>query len=261
MRKLAGNIRGKKSAVSEFYAPKKKKSAFKGPLTFFISILAIIFVMSVLFRVSDIAVNGNSHYTDQEIINAIDIEEGDNLFFFDRFAAVSRVFAKLPYIEEVQIIRNLPNRVIIDVSETKAIAYIQLGNELWTLDHNCKVLGKANEDEKRSLVPIVGLDPDTLLINERLKTKGESTRSVDFLENILMQLQGRNMLADTTRIDFSDPDNVEFNYAGKYIIRLGDPYGIEYKFSMIVGAINQLKPGDIGIINVKDGKSVHFSPY
>lgn len=233
----------------------------RGPVTFFLIILAVIFVMSVFFRVSDIRVAGNQHYSNQEIINAIDIEEGDNLFFFDRFAAVSRVFAKLPYIEEVVITRNLPNRVIIEVSETKAIAYVKIGAELWTLDHNCKILGKATEDEKESLVPVVGLNPDTMLINEKLKTKEEGTRTVDFLEAILSQLQGRGMLAETTKIDFSSTNNVELYYEGKYLIRLGDPSYVDQKFSMVAGAISQLKAGDIGIIDVTNGKSVTFSPY
>ena len=55
-------------------------------------IIASIFFLSLFFRVEDIRVEGNTHYTDDEIIRAIDIEEGDNLFFFDRFAAISRVF-------------------------------------------------------------------------------------------------------------------------------------------------------------------------
>ena len=60
-------------------------NSFSGPLMFFIIIVSVVFVLSVFLRVSDIRVEGNSHYTDEEIIRAIDIEEGDNLFFFDRF--------------------------------------------------------------------------------------------------------------------------------------------------------------------------------
>lgn len=108
------------------------------------------------FRVSDIQVEGNTHYTDEEIIRAIDIEEGDNLFFFDRFAALSRVFAKLPYVEEVSVERKLPNKVTITVKESQALAYIVLGDEDWTIDHSCKVLGKATEDELSGLIPIIG---------------------------------------------------------------------------------------------------------
>ena len=80
-------------------------SSFSGPIVFFLVIVAMIFVMSVFFRVTDIQVEGNEQYTDEEIIKAGVIEKGDNLFFFDRIAATSRVFAKLPYIEEVSVER------------------------------------------------------------------------------------------------------------------------------------------------------------
>ena len=106
----------------------RRHSSFSGPLTFAIVVVATIFVMSVFFRVSNIQVEGNTHYTDDEIIRAIDIEQGDNLFFFDRFAAISRVFAKLPYVEQLTVDRQLPNKVVITVVESKALAYLELGS-------------------------------------------------------------------------------------------------------------------------------------
>ena len=102
---MAFNIKPKRNRADteENISLQKVLDSFSGPMMFFLVIVAVIFVMSVFFRVSDIQVEGNTHYTDEEIIRAIDIEEGDNLFFFDRFAALSRVFAKLPYVEEVSV--------------------------------------------------------------------------------------------------------------------------------------------------------------
>ena len=73
------------------YMESRRSSGISGLVMFAVIVIAAIFVMSISFRVKDIRVSGNEHYTDSEIINAIDIEEGDNLFFFDRFAAISRV--------------------------------------------------------------------------------------------------------------------------------------------------------------------------
>ena len=101
----------------------QRKSSISGPLMFVIIVFAVIFIMSVTFRIENIQVIGNSHYTANEIINAIDIEEGDNLFFFDRFAAITRVFSKLPYVQEVSLERALPNKVTIHVTESTAVAY------------------------------------------------------------------------------------------------------------------------------------------
>ena len=158
----------------------RRWAAISGPLMFVVVVVAVIFAMSVFFRISDIQVEGNVHYTDQEIIRAIDIEEGDNLFFFDRFAAIGRAFSKLPYIETVTVERSLPNKVIITVEESTALAYLELGDEKWTLDHSCKVLGRHTSTE--------------------------------------------------------------------------------YKFGMLVSAMEQLKEGDVGILDVSDGAKAHFTP-
>ncbi|MBO5497669.1 MAG: FtsQ-type POTRA domain-containing protein [Oscillospiraceae bacterium] len=234
--------------------------SLSGPIMFFLVIVAVIFVMSVFFRVSDIQVEGNLHYTDEEIIRAIDIEEGDNLFFFDRFAALSRVFAKLPYIDEVSVERSLPNKVIITVTESQALAYIVLGEEMWTIDHNCKVLGKANDDELQGLIPIDGIDPGTLMIGEPLQTADGGTEIVDYIAEVLYQLEARGLYRQVGRVDFTNPRRVTFTYAGKYTVVLGDDSNIEYKFGMLMSAMSQLLDGDVGIINVSDGNTARFSP-
>ena len=64
------------------------------------------------------------------------------------------------------------------------MAYLVVGDEDWTLDHNCKVLGKAADGEQDQLIPIVGFDPGTLLIGEQLTTGDGSTAPVAYLAEI-----------------------------------------------------------------------------
>ena len=179
------NLAALTDEAQEEYLRARRRRGFSQPLIFVVVVVASIFVLSLFFRVEDIQVEGNTHYTDEEIIRAIDIEEGDNLFFFDRFAAISRVFSKLPYIEEVTLKRALPNRITISVEESRAMAYLILGDEEWTMDHNCKILGKAAEGETAELVPIVNFDPGTLFIGERLTAANGNETPVDYLNEIL----------------------------------------------------------------------------
>ena len=253
------NIQPPSSKHGEYKKP-RKRSVSVAILTFAVVVIAMVFLMSIFLRINDIRVEGNEHYTDEEIVKAIDIEQGDNLFFFDRFAAISRVFAKLPYVEEVSVTRQLPDRVVIRVEECKALAYIAVGDENWTIDHNCKVLGKATKDELGSLIRIEGIDPGTLLIGERLTTSDGDDEAVAFVSSVLHQIQGRGMTAQVKSMDFADLIGAKLQYGNRFTVMIGGKSGIDHKFAMLESVLAQLKEGDIGIINVSDGTSAHFVP-
>ena len=260
---MAASYRGQQPPETKrqekFRLPKRQNS-IAAPLMFFLIMVAIIFVMSVFFRVSDVTVEGNKHYSDQEIIRALDIEQGDNLFFFDRFSALSRAFAKLPYIEKVSIERKLPNKVKIEVLESDALAYIPLGDESWTFDHSCKMLGKATDEETGSLIPVYGISPGTLLIGEKMTTEDGSEQVVEYLADILYQLEERGLYKMTDSIDFSNPNSPEIRLDGRYTVVLGKNDQTERKFGMLVTVLDKLMVGDMGIIDVSNVTAAHFSP-
>ena len=242
------------------YKKPRKRTVSGAILTFAVVVIAIVFLMSVFLRISDISVEGNEHYSDEEIISAIDIEQGDNLFFFDRFAAISRVFAKLPYVEEVSLERQLPNKVIITVQECKALAYIAVGDENWTIDRSCKVLGKATESELETLIRVDGLDPGTLLIGERLTSADGDDGIITFISETLYQIQERNLAEHILSLDFSEENGAKMYYGTRFTVILGGRSSVNYKFAMLESVLEQLKEGDVGVINLSDGDSAHFIP-
>ena len=242
------------------YKKPRKRTVSGAILTFAVVGIAIVFLMSVFLRISDISVEGNEHYSDEEIIKAIDIEQGDNLFFFDRFAAISRVFAKLPYVEEVSLERQLPNKVIITVQECKALAYIAVGDENWTIDRSCKVLGKATESELGTLIRIDGLNPGTLLIGERLTSADGDDSIVTFVSDVLYQIQGRSLAEHILGLDFADPLGARLQYGTRFTVVIGGKSEVNHKFAMLESVLDQLKEGDSGVIDVSDGSVAHFVP-
>ena len=224
-------------------------SKISGPLVFFLIVIGLIFVMSVIFRVNTIEVIGNEHYTKEEIISAVDIEEGDNLFFFYRHI-----------VDEVFVSRSLPDKVTIEIKESKALAYLIVGDEKWTMDANCKILGKAAEGEAAQLISVSGINPGTLLIGEPL-TVTDYEEIVPYLSEVLTQIQDRGLAGYVRHIDFSNRNSVKFDYTNKYSITIGDAYKVEYKFGMFLAAIDQLKDGDYGEIDVSSAMTAVFTPY
>ena len=107
-----------------------------GPAKFLLACVVLIFLVSIFLQVGTIEVTGNSHYTANEIIQAAGIEEGDNLFFVNRFSAVSGIMAKLPYVESVEIATQLPGTVIIEITESQALAWVS-GMSIMTVPGRC----------------------------------------------------------------------------------------------------------------------------
>ena len=241
---------------------KKKHSPLFLPLSFIIICAAVVFGMSVFFRVSKdgIEVQGASQYSDQEIIEASGIATGDNLFFLNRFTAISRIRSKLPYVEEAQVTRVFPNKVIITVSESAKIAFVRLDTDLWALDRGCKVLEKLDSAAADGLIEVVGLTPLAPKTGEVLTVSPDDAAKVGYLADILNAIQTNSMQADVTRVDLSNPANPTFDYLGRFTVKLGTNDNTAYKIEELLQAIPQLSATDAGTIDLSVSKEVHFSP-
>jgi len=229
-------------------------------LTFVIIVVAIIFAMSVFFKVSNITVEGNALYTDEEIISASGIDEGDTLFFVNRGEAASKIFAKLPYVSQVTVVRGLPNRVVIQVTESQAMAYIMIENTAWTLDQNCKVLESASIAEVATLIKVDGIELFAPTIGEIASTVAADANKITYLSDILYQIKNRNMEDMVTYINMETITNPEFSYMGRFTVKLGGNDNTEYKFGLLEAAVAQLKDGDSGTFDLSIDKQAHFSP-
>ncbi|MEG1789146.1 MAG: FtsQ-type POTRA domain-containing protein [Oscillospiraceae bacterium] len=241
---------------------KKKRGALYAPIAFIIICAALVFGMSVFFRVSRIEVSGNSLYTAEEIMDAAGIEKGDNLFFTNRSAAVSRIYSKLPYISEAEVTRSLPNRVTIEVTESSAIACVSSEAGPWLIDRNCKLLTPADAETEGTFIRVDGLVPINPSVGALIAPGEADDPKVAYLADMLNQIERRGLTQDVTWIDISSALNPSFDFQGRFTVKLGANDNTEYKFGLLLSAVSQLAPGDTGFIDLDlsvDNKA-HFSP-
>ena len=239
---------------------RKKRSPLYGPISFLVICVAMIFGMSVFFRVSNIEVTGINRYSAEEIVVASEIEEGDNLFFINRSTATSKIFARLPYVENVTISRKLPNRLVIEVKESRAVAYLaDDSGGLWAIDRGSKLLSQSDVAGVAGMIRVDGI---TLVepIAGTVMADQESSVRVNYLSEILNEIQAREMIADVTRIDMSNVGSPSFDYLGRFTIKLGQGENVEYKFELMLSAVSQLAPGDMGTIDLSVDKRANFTP-
>ena len=239
----------------------KKRSALYAPLTFIIVCAALVFGIGVFFRVSAIEVVGASYYTEQEIIDASGIEKGDNLFFINRFAAYSRIYAKLPYVSSAVVSRELPNRIVIEVTEGNAVACIRSEGEYWLIDRNCKILDSVGAADAQGVINVTGLIPSAPVVGEELKLETGDSTAVQFVSDVLTAMSELEMTGDVTYLDMTNISDPSFDYLGRFTVKLGRDDAVQYKLELLLSAVAQLGEGDEGLLDLSIDKKVHFSPY
>ena len=239
------------------------KSAAVGPAKFLLGCVVLIFIVSIFLQVGSIRVTGNTHYTSQEVIQAAGIETGDNLFFINRFSAVAGIMAKLPYVESVSIETQLPGTVIIDITESQALAWVALENQRWVLDRSCKVLTQADSSTAASLIRVSGITPINPAVGDTLVAEGDGgAAAVERLSEMLDQIQRRSLAGYVDYIDVSSPDAPVMSYGGRFTVLFGSAETIDYQFGKLVSALGQLTPSDRGTLDLSEaGEGVTFSPF
>lgn len=248
-------------------APKAKKiknrSVLFVPVSIIVIVLALFFGFSIFLRVSEVEVEGNSFYTAEEIVEASGIERGDNLFFINRSATTSRIYSRLPYIELVDVRRSLPNRVVIAVTESQAVAYVAAESGYWAVDEGCKLLSQPDMGGLGGLIRVEGLTPIAPAVGQKIEAGVEEGPKVTYLSAILKRIAGLGLRAGVTRIDMSNVSNPVFDYLGRFDVKLGalgSEEELDYKFQLLLSAVEQMQEGDRGTLSIDaDHSAVHLT--
>ncbi|MCD8126302.1 MAG: FtsQ-type POTRA domain-containing protein [Clostridiales bacterium] len=104
-------------------------------------ILAVILGGSIVFfKINTVEVEGNVHYTEEEIVNASGVNLGDNLLLTRDATVVARLLTQLPYVSSVTLSHKLPDTLVITVAESDAQAAIYDGSSWWLMDSSGKLL-------------------------------------------------------------------------------------------------------------------------
>ena len=237
----------------------RKKNSLFAPVSFLLICAALVFGLSVFFRVNDITVIGNGQYTAEEIIEASGIQQGDNLFFINRGAAVARINNRLPYVESAYISRSLPNRLTITVAESDAIAAIPSESSgLWVIDRGCKLLSQAN-GAADGLIYIEGLTAIAPEVGQVVAAGESESPKVAYLAVILRELSELGLKGDVSSIDMSNISNPSFRYLDRFTVKLGTDENLDYKFSVLLSTVEKLAEGDRGTLDLSIDRRAHLT--
>lgn len=244
---------------------RRRKGRFGGLyklLSAFLILAAMIAGCIVFFRVETVTVSGNGRYSEEEVIAASGVEQGDNLFLIPRVQTARKILQELPYIKEVSPRRVLPNAYTIIVTECTPAAIVEGQNGTWwVIDETCKLLEQGGEELKEQYAEISGFTVLMPSAGSKMSVPVDESGKLDALKQILAILQERDMLKHVDGIDLSREAEIRMEYDGRLTVRM-PVYSDD--FGRLLREVDQavkttLNNGQTGTINLT-GSTHSFIP-
>ncbi len=246
-------------ALKRYYNSKKKrkkrrKYAFYSMLTVFFVLLITMLSLTVFFNINDIAVTGNSYYSDSAVIKISGLEKGQNLFRMNKFRIIEGMYKQMPYASEITIDRHLPVGIEIIIKECTPYMVAQVGKEYCILDENLKVLEKT-ETAPEKLPLIVGVETDSAVVGEILT---DANGVCDRLMKLTQSLKEYIGDASVTGIDVSSSYEVKFEYLDRLEVLVGTVENIDNKLELVKYVIDDNRSNERAVIDVSSGERAYY---
>ena len=139
-------------------------------------------VSSPYFEIKDIVIRGCKELTDKEILSSAAIKPSQNLLAIN-LGTIARRIESNPWVKEVSIGREFPNRLIIDLQERTAVALVKRDNGFNLLDLDGVAFKKLEKNDEVD-IPVLNVyysdDNDSALFAKSLELLRYLSASKEF---------------------------------------------------------------------------------
>lgn len=217
----------------------------------------IYLTMTMLFKINAIqvrtadggALDQSSPYTSAEILDALGVQLEENIFSFDPEAKAAELEKAFPLLEHITVERVYPSTVVVQVTPAAPVYAMQTPGGWISLSSDLKILSA--ETEQPDLLVLYGGDPASVTPGDQLSyvpagtadsagsgeagaassqaAAPETDSRVQALETLLGALEERGLLADVTRVEFADVEQMAFLYQDRISVLLGTLNELDYK--------------------------------
>ena len=122
-----------------------------------------------MFDIANYEIEGNSYYSDDEILVMGGCRTGGNIFWDAGLADMQERLKKDAYMQEVTVTRSLPDTVKIVIHERKQTAAIVYGEKYVVIDGQGTVLRKTSVEPKITIIK--GLTISKMNVGEPIETE------------------------------------------------------------------------------------------
>jgi cell division protein FtsQ len=229
-------------------------------LVFFVFMLVTIgTVVSIIvfFKVDKLEVQGKTIYSNEQIISISGIKKGQNLLGINKKAAVFAICNKLPYIKSADIELQPLSTVIIRIVQDEPISIAENNKQFIIFDKNMKVLEVLQNDNKRNLTLIKGLNIKSNEVGNPLQA---ASQQLKLLTSFYNAVEKNNF--DKSKInsfDITDEYQLIIRYDNRIDVLIGSETNIDFKLKMakylLTNNIGKTEKGKLDVSNADPNSS------
>ncbi len=223
-----------------------------------VSVLVVL-SLTVFFKINVIEVEGAYPYSESAIVSASGIKKDQNLIMLSEEDVEKRILEKFIPIDSAKLIKEFPDKVIIDITLSENYFQIKTTDGLYlTVSSGFKVLEVGTERDE-SIMFVEGVKIDYSKSGEFINEKIGS--SAEVIKKITEGLENKGIDKINHIVFNSSADIRATVYDGRLEIKLGSEANMDYKIEL-VGAVIKDKVGENekGIVDASVEGTVTFLP-
>ncbi len=242
-----------RDAAVKKHSKQKKRKKKAGAVAMLVLLGAVLIVTAVIllsvtvFKIENIKVLGNQVYTASQIIEETELELGDSLILFDRNSINEEVCKNLPFINEVSFKRELPNTLVISVSEVgEENCYYQNG-AFFSASANGKIL-KSYDARPDDLTAVIADENEVIECGEYYSCP--DTVKAAMQKTVLKFASDNNI--NITLINATDIYRVYFIIEDKILVELGSSTYLERKLEFLPQTLEKMKGDSRNVVDLSN---------
>ncbi len=232
----------------------RKRARRKVFYVFLLSFVSLVFLavcVAVFLNVEEFKVNGSERYSAEQIIELVSIEKGDNIFSFKASEIEEDIKQNLPYVNSVEIKRDLPTTVEINIVEETPFYATNIAGSRYIISPYLKVLEKTDDKEAYSEITELSLNNvRRCLVGNQVEFV--DSRTLDAVLTLYESFEANYIKEKIRSVDIRSRFDIYINYDNRFEVYLGDIENLDIKIQFLVGIIGELDENSKGTIDVSN---------
>lgn len=221
----------------------------------FLVILGVIYYIVTTYTVNTVYVEGNIHYTDEEIAERIMTGRFGHNSIYLNFRYRNQEVEDIPFVSAIEVEILSPDTVSIRVYEKSFAGYVSYLGRYMYFDRDGTIV-ESSEMMTAGVPEVTGLKFDHVVMYEKLPVENEQifVRILDITQSLAKYELNADRL-------FFDREYKVTLYFGDVRVQIGDNSSIDEKFSRLKSILPELE-GKKGVVQMEnftgDSKIIPF---